>query len=59
MLVSILPGCIACQVCASLCPEVFTVTDVAEADNTQVPGHEQACRNAARACPVNVIAVQE
>ena len=59
MIVKIVDGCIACGVCESLCPEVFTVLEVSEADNSQVPGQEDACREAADACPVNVIKIEE
>jgi ferredoxin len=59
MQVRIVPGCIACGVCESLCPEVFTVLDTAVADDANVPGHEAECRDAAAACPVSVIEVEE
>ena len=59
MQIKIIEGCIACGVCESLCPEVFTVRDEAEADNTHVPGHELECRDAAAACPVSVIKIEE
>jgi len=55
--VEILDGCIACNVCQSICPEVFTVFEICVANNTNVPGHEAACIEAAKACPVDVIAV--
>lgn len=59
MFVRIVEGCIACGVCESLCPEVFTVLETAEADNMQVPGHENECREASAACPVSVIKIEE
>jgi ferredoxin len=59
MQVTIEPGCIACGVCESICPEVFTVTDECTADNAHVPGKEADCREAADACPVSVIKIQE
>lgn len=59
MQVHIVPGCIACGACESICPTVFTVYDSAEADNAQVPGYEQDCRDAAAACPVSVIKIEE
>jgi len=59
MYVKIVPGCIACGACESICPTVFTVYDSAEADNTQVPGYEAECREAANACPVSVIKIEE
>lgn len=59
MQVKIVPGCIACGACESICPAVFTVYDSAEADNTQVPGNESECREAAKVCPVSVIKIEE
>lgn len=59
MQVTIVPGCIACGVCESICPEVFHVTDECEADNAQVLGREADCREAADACPVSVIKIEE
>lgn len=59
MFVRIVEGCIACGVCESLCPEVFTVLDSATAENANVPGHETECRDAAQACPVSVIKIEE
>lgn len=59
MKVNIVPGCIACGVCESICPEVFTVLEVSEADNNYVNGREDLCRDAAKACPVSVIEVVE
>lgn len=59
MQVTIVEGCIACGVCESICPEVFTVLDSAMADNTHVPGFEAECREASAACPVSVIKIAE
>jgi ferredoxin len=59
MQVKIVEGCIACGVCESICPEVFTVYDTATADNTRVPGFETECREASAACPVSVIKIAE
>jgi ferredoxin len=59
MIVTIAPGCISCGVCESICPEVFTVPDTCVADNEKVPGNEAACREAADACPVSVILIEE
>lgn len=59
MHVKIIEGCIACGVCESISPEVFTVLDTSVVDNTHVPGQEDACREAAEACPVNVIVIEE
>lgn len=59
MYVKIVEGCIACGLCESICSNVFTVYDTAQADNTQVPGFENECREAAEACPVSVIKIEE
>lgn len=59
MQVKIVAGCIACGVCESICPEVFTVLDTSIVTPEQIPGHESACREAAKACPVDVIKIEE
>ncbi len=59
MYVRIVEGCIACGVCESICPNVFTVYDTAQADNANVPGFESECREASAACPVSVIKIEE
>ncbi|HEY9746892.1 MAG TPA: ferredoxin [Oculatellaceae cyanobacterium] len=59
MQITILEGCIACGACESICPEVFTVHDTAEASNDKIPGFETDCREAAAACPVSVIKIEE
>ena len=59
MKVTILPGCIACGVCESLCPEVFTVLESCEVEQEQVFGLEDLCRDASKACPVDVIHISE
>lgn len=51
-------GCIGCGLCASTCPEVFSIGDegVAVATQTEVP--EEALKSAAEAkdgCPVGAI----
>jgi ferredoxin len=59
MHVKVVDGCIACGVCESITPEVFTVLETSVVDNSQVPGHEDECREAAEACPVSVIKIEE
>ncbi|MDX2084263.1 MAG: ferredoxin [Candidatus Melainabacteria bacterium] len=60
MQVEIVPGCIACGVCQSICPEVFTVTETAFISGPEmIPHCANACLEAARACPVQVIQVEE
>lgn len=57
MKVTVEDGCIACGACESFCPDVFTVEDVAVADNSKVAGNEDAVKEAAEGCPVGVITV--
>ena len=59
MQVKIVEGCIACGVCESICPEVFTVIETSVANPEGIPGNESACRDAAKACPVDVIKIEE
>jgi len=59
MQVNIVEGCIACGLCESICPEIFTVLTTAVAHNEQVPGFENECREARDNCPVNVIQLEE
>ena len=59
MQVTIASGCIACGVCESLCPEVFTVLETSVVDASGISGRETACRGAAKACPVSVIQIRE
>lgn len=59
MKVTIEDGCIACGACESFCSDVFSVSDVASADNSKVAGNEDAVKDAADACPVSVISIAE
>lgn len=59
MRVEIIPGCIACGACVSINSDVFELTDTIHAHNENVPGHEEDCKAAAEACPVNVIKIYE
>jgi ferredoxin len=59
MRVTILNGCIACGVCEALSPEVFTVLETCFAENANVSGREDICREASDACPVSVIQIKE
>ena len=58
--VTIEPGCITCGACEYIAPEVFEVTDVChvkqQADLLKLA---QEIRQAAQACPVNVIKYEE
>ena len=51
--------CIACGLCADVCPAVFVMgDDTAEAvDGGVPPGEEEAVREAAESCPTEAIAI--
>ncbi len=55
-------NCIGCGLCASTCPEVFTLTDagVARAQEGEVSASVEAqAREAAENCPVQAIECEE
>jgi ferredoxin len=60
--VSIDDTCIACGLCADICPAVFDLPDDAEiavVKVDQVPEENQAsCREAAESCPVEAIQIE-
>lgn len=54
-------GCIACELCASTCPEVFRMADdgLAEVYVDEVPEEfEESAQEAAEGCPTSVITVE-
>lgn len=58
--VYITPGCISCGTCEAVCPEVFTVTDVARVnESADINKHQEPIKEAADMCPVNVIQYEE
>lgn len=59
MKVKIEDGCISCGACESICGEVFTIEDVAVVNEAGIAGNEDAVREAAEACPVSVIVIEE
>jgi ferredoxin len=59
MKVIIEDGCIACGACESICDAVFTVEDVAVVNASGIAGNEDAVKEAAEACPVSVIVIQD
>lgn len=55
-------GCIACELCATICPEVFRMADdgLAEVYVDEVPEESEECaKEAEEECPVSVIKVEE
>lgn len=54
-------GCIACELCPTICPEVFQMAadGLAEVIVEEVPkDKEDTAKEAASNCPVNVISVE-
>lgn len=54
-------GCIGCGLCVDTCPEVFRMSDdgLAEAYAEITDGTSHAAKDAAEACPVSVITIEE
>lgn len=60
MKVKILEGCTACGACVAIDPEVFELnSESVVVHNENLEGHENNCINAAIACPVSVIQIEE
>ena len=59
MKVRIEDGCIACGACESVCDEVFSVEDVVIVNEANIADNEDAVREAAEVCPVDVIVIIE
>lgn len=59
MKVKIEEGCICCGACESFCDAVFKVEDVVVVNEAAIAGNEVAVKEAADACPVSVIVVEE
>jgi ferredoxin len=54
------PGCITCGLCEFIAPEVFNVTDICHVkENVDFDRYQDLIDQAARACPVAVIVMQE
>ena len=53
--------CTGCGLCEETCPEVFELVDgLAKVKADPVPGdQEETCREAADACPVEAIAIED
>ena len=53
-------GCIGCGVCADVCPDVFRLADDGLSEIVASPdGNEDAVKEAADSCPVEVIHTEE
>ena len=60
MLVSITSKCTGCGACAAINPEVFEIhKNFATVNLEYVDGNEDDCIDAALACPVNAIKIEE
>ena len=59
MKVTINDSCIGCGACESICDSVFHVEDQAEVVESAVAGNETDVKEAANACPVGAIEVEE
>lgn len=59
MNVKIEDGCIACGACESICDAVFTVEDVAVVNQSAVADNIDCVKEAADACPVGVIIIEQ
>lgn len=57
MKVTIEDGCIACGACESICPDVFSIEDIAVVNEGNVAANEDSVKEAADACPLSVIKV--
>ena len=52
-------GCIACGLCVSMCPEVFSWDDDGKADGCEIPNEQQQrAKDARDSCPVSVIDIK-
>lgn len=59
MKVIIEDGCIGCGACESFCSDVFKVEDLCIVDESKIPGNEDTVKDAADACPVSVITIED
>ncbi len=54
------PGCITCGSCEFIAPEIFEVTDASHVKpNAPLHNNSELIKEAARKCPVQVIAYEE
>lgn len=60
MLVSISDKCIGCGACSAINPEIFEISNnIATVNQDNVDGYEDDCIDAALACPVNAIKIDD
>ncbi len=59
MNVTISDDCLACGACESICDAVFSVEDKAIVNAANIAGNEDAIQEAAGACPVSAIVVEQ
>lgn len=59
MKVKIEDGCIVCGACESICEEVFSVEDTVIVNEAKIAGNEESVKEAAEACPVSVIIIED
>lgn len=60
MLVSISNKCTGCGACSAINPEVFEIyNNFATVNQDHIDGNEDDCIDAALACPVNAIKIDE
>ena len=58
--IEIVPGCIGCGMCETVCPDVFIIDGVAKVvDGATFDGNEESIREAVDMCPVQVIRIED
>ena len=58
MKIEIVPGCIGCGMCETICSEVFSVDDVVKIVlDSDIKSYEESVREAVAMCPVQVIKI--
>jgi len=57
--VEVIPGCISCRTCETVCPSIFHVSPTSKVISHEYDGKESEILQAEAMCPVNVIKVQK